>query len=82
MAEDEWNTTNNGGSNNWSTYNYNNSSWNEQNPTINYTTQPTYVTTASRQQPPPPPQHRPSPKKEGFSTLFVAETHSLPTWDD
>jgi hypothetical protein len=85
MANDEWNNgTTNG--NNWSTYNYNNNAaagWNEpNNPTINYQhTPPTYVTTTSRQQPPQPPQHRPSPKKDGFSSLFVAET-SFPSWDD
>ncbi|KAL7023711.1 hypothetical protein ACKWTF_012747 [Chironomus riparius] len=86
MATDDWNTTNGGSNQNWSTYNYNsnnsnNSNWNEPNATINYTTQPTYVTTTSRQQPPQPPQHRPSPKKEGFSTLFVAES-SFPSWED
>lgn len=80
MAEDEWNTTNNGGAQN--NYGFNNSGWNEPNATINYTTQPTYVTVASRQQPPPPPTRQStSPKKEGFSTLFVAETH-FPSWED
>lgn len=78
MAEDEWTT--NGGANNWGAYN-SNSGWNEQNPTINYNTQPTYVTQTTRQQPHPPPQHRASPKKDGFSSLFIAET-SFPSWDD
>lgn len=77
MAEDEFTT--NGNANNWSTYN-SNTGWNDQNPTINYNTQPTYMTTTSRQQPPQPQQHRPSPKKDGFA-MFVAET-SFPSWED
>lgn len=80
MADEEW--TNNGGATNWSTYN-SNSGWNDQNPspTINYNTQPTYVTQTSRQQPQPPQHHRPAPKKDGFSSLFIAET-SFPSWED
>jgi hypothetical protein len=83
MATDDWNNPTTNG-NNWSSYNnsYNNAGWEEPNATINYQhTPPTYVTTTSRQQPPQPPQHRPSPKKDGFSSLFVAET-SFPAWDD
>ena len=77
MATDDWN---NRTTNNWSSYN--NNGWEEPNQTINYQhTPPTYVTTTSRQQPPQPPQHRPSPKKDGFSSLFVAET-SFPSWED
>jgi len=91
MADEEW-TTNGTTANSWSTYNYNNSNnpnnsnWTEPNPTtINYNTPPTYMTTTSRQQPPQPPQHRgptpQQPKKDGFSSLFVAET-SFPAWED
>lgn len=78
MAEEEWAT--NGNTNNWSTYNYS-SGYNDQNPTINYNTPPTYVTQTSRQQPRQPQNHRSSPKKDGFSSLFVAET-SFPSWED
>jgi hypothetical protein len=80
MAEEEWAA--NGKGNNWSTYNYNNAGFNDQNPTISYNTPATYVTTTSRAQPPQAPQHqRPSPKKDGFSSLFIAET-SFPSWED
>lgn len=67
-------------SNNWSSYNYN-SGWNDQNQTISYNTEPTYITTTTRQQPPQSTQSRPNQKKDGFSSLFVAET-SFPSWED
>jgi hypothetical protein len=72
MAEDEWTNGSswNGGY-----------GWNEQNPSINYNTQPTYITQTTRQQPNQRPNHRSSPKKDGFSSLFVAET-SFPSWED
>lgn len=78
MADDEW--ASNGNKDNWNTYNYN-TGWNEQNPTINYSTQPTYATQTTRQQPREPNQNRASPKKDGFSSLFIAET-SFPSWED
>lgn len=74
MAEDDWATNEN--KNNWKY----NTAWSEQNTTINYNTQPTYVTQTSRQQPREQPP-RPPPKKDGFSSLFVAET-SFPSWED
>lgn len=80
MAEEEWRTNENS---NWSSYNYN-SGWNDQNQTINYNTEPTYITTTTRQQPPQSTQSaRPNnnQKKDGFSSLFVAET-SFPSWED
>lgn len=80
MADDEWRMKEN--SNNWSSYNCN-SGWNDQNQnqTINYNTEPTYITTTTRQQPPQSTQSRPNQKKDGFSSLFVAET-SFPSWED
>lgn len=74
MAEDEW-VINEG-----STWKTTNPGWTDQ-PTINYSSQPTYATTARRQQPPQPQNHCSSPKKDGFSSLFVAETN-FPSWED
>lgn len=73
MADEEW-TEN--GSNKWNAY-----EWNDPNPSINYNTQPTYITQTSRQQPSQPTNHKATPKKDGFSSLFVAET-SFPSWED
>lgn len=61
-----------GNNTNWSSHTYNLGYG--PNPTISHSAQPTYVTTTSRQQP----QHS---KKDGFSSLFVAET-SFPSWED
>lgn len=79
MAEDDWGATEQNNSNNsWGTY-----GWNDQaTTTINHNSQPTYVTQTQRQQPrQQQPAPRPSPKKDGFSSLFVAET-SFPSWED
>lgn len=98
--EEEWTATtantNGAGANSWTTYNINNTTWDEHNSTAaTYNNQPTYITTTSLQQPPsqgPPStqqqqqqQQRPSktktPKKDGFSSLFIAD-NSFPSWDD
>lgn len=98
--EEEWTATtaNNGaGANSWTTYNINNTKYDQHNSTAaTYNNQPTYITTTSLQQPPsqgPPStqqqqqqqQQRPSKtqttKKDGFSSLFIAD-NSFPSWDD
>ena len=90
-------TANNGaGANSWTTYNINNTGqWDEHNSTAaTYNNQPTYITTTSLQQPPsqgPPtsqqqqkqrPPKTQTTKKDGFSSLFIADNSSFPSWDD